>query len=154
MYYYPPKTIPVNRALVALTRRDGSIMTVSVKLSMTNRIADLLNGPDQFLDILTPEGEQLFVAKSDIAGVRLVNVPRANQLNLQRRYWDKATFDPYAVLRIPKGASPDEIRQAYNQMTWLYHPDRLSALELPEEMTKYASVMQVRINLAYEQIGR
>ncbi len=149
-----PKSANFSRALVAMTLKDGSSVNVSVKLTMTNRIADVLNGADQFLDIVTAEGGQMFVAKSDVRNVRLLDVPKANQLNLQRRSSDRAAFDPYAVLKLPRSATPDDVKAAYHKLTRLYHPDRIGALEVPDEMLEYARAMQVRINLAYEQIGR
>lgn len=144
----------VNRALVALTLADGATFNVSVRLTLSNKIADALNNADLFLDIITMEGDQMFIAKADIRQARLVDVPKANQLNFYRRAADRATFDPYAVLKIDKSATSDQIKQAYHKMTQVYHPDRLSSFDLPAEIHEYARVMQVRINLAYEQIGR
>ncbi len=143
----------VNRALVALTLADGSSQSVSVKLPLSNKLADILNGSDQFLDVLNADGEQFFLAKAQVSQVRLLDVPKAS-LNFNRRASDRAAFDPYAVLKITREASPEEVKHAYHTMARLYHPDRLSAYDLPTEMRDYARAMQVRINLAYEQIGR
>jgi DnaJ-domain-containing protein 1 len=143
----------VARALVALTLADGTVANLSVKLPLSNKIADVLNGADQFLDVLTAEGEQMFLSKAQIRQVRLLDVPKAT-LNFSRRASDRASFDPYAVLKLEKTASAEEVKQAYHVMARLYHPDRLSAYDLPPEMREYAKAMQVRINLAYEQIGR
>jgi hypothetical protein len=142
-----------NRALVALTLADGTTSNVSVRLPLSNKIADALNNTDLFLDVITLEGEQLFIAKAGIRQARLVDVPKVSQLNSYRRASDRATFDPYAVLKLEKDASADEIRQAYHKLSRLYHPDRLSGFDLPEEVREYARSMQVRINLAFEQIG-
>jgi DnaJ-domain-containing protein 1 len=144
----------VNRALVALTLDDGSVVNVSIKMSLTNKIADSLNSAEPFLDIVTSDGEQMFIAKSSIRQARLLDVPKANQLNLQRRVSDRAVFDPFAVLKLAKGSDFEDIRQAYLRLSRIYHPDRMGGFELPEEMLEYARTMQVRINLAYEQIGR
>ncbi len=154
MFDNSSKSGNVSRALVALTLSDGSVSNVSVKLPLSNKIADALNNADQFLDVITMDGDQMFVSKSEVKQVRLVDVPKASQLNFYRRASDRATFDPYAVLKVEKGAPSDEIKQAYHRMTKLYHPDRISTYDLPAEMLEYARVMQVRINLAYEQIGR
>ena len=143
----------VSRVLVALTMADGSIENFSLRLPLSNKINDALNSPEQFLDVLGASGDQLFIAKADVKQVRLVDVPKANQLNLNRRSSDRAAFDPYAVLKINKDSSIEEIKKAYHGLTRMYHPDRVSSLELPPEMVEYARAMQVRINLAYEQIG-
>ncbi len=153
MFDSSSKSGNVNRALVALTLSDGAVNNVSVRLPMTNKIADALNNADQFLDVVTMDGDQMFISKRDVKTARLVDVPKVSQLNFYRRASDRATFDPYAVLKLEKGATADEIKQAYHKMTRTYHPDRLSGLDLPDEVHEYARTMQVRINLAYEQIG-
>lgn len=142
-----------SRCLVAVTHGDGRVENYSVRLPMSGKIADALNNADQFIDAITPEGDQLFIAKRDIRRINLVDVPRVNQLNFYRRATDKAAFDPYQVLKVARDAGPDEIRHAYHKLVRLYHPDRIGTYELPGEMNDYVRVMLVRINLAYEQIG-
>lgn len=154
MFDTSSKAQTASRALVALTLANGQVLNASVRLPLSNKIADALNNADQFLDIITMDGEHMFIAKAEVRQARLVDVPKVSQLSLYRRASDRASFDPYAVLKIAKDASPDEIRQAYHRMTKLYHPDRLATYELPAEVQDYARAMQVRINLAYEQIGR
>ncbi len=50
-------------------------------------------------------------------------------------------IDYYAVLRLPAGASPDEIHRAYRALAMKYHPDRNP---VPE-----AAATMARINEAY-----
>lgn len=141
------------RALVAITRTDGTVESCTVKLTLSSKLADALNNADQFIDVLNAEGKQSFIAKSSIARIELIEVPRANQINLQRRAADNAAFDPYAVLDVAKGSDATAIRSAYHAMAKKYHPDRFLNLEMPKEMSDYAAAMLVRINLAFEQIG-
>ena len=141
------------RALVALTFGDGKTETVSVRLPLTSKLNDALNNGEAFLDVVNAAGKQYFISKGSIARVELVEVPRANQLNLLRRASDNEGFDPYKALGVARDADADSIRQAYHLMVKTYHPDRFSSLELPKEMKDYAAAMVVRINLAFEQIG-
>lgn len=142
-----------NRALVVLSLADGTAMTLSVRLPLSSKLNDALNGGDQFLDVMDADGRQSFIAKHTIRRVELIDVPKVNQMNLQRRNSDRAPFDPYEALGVARGASQADIKQAYHQMVRRYHPDRFSTFDLPKEMTEYAAAMLVRINLAYEQIG-
>lgn len=146
----PGREERVNRAQVFLTLTDNSVMTVSIRLSLSNKLNDTLNNPEPFLDAVTPSGQQIFIAKSGIRSVRLAVVPKADQLEDARL----AGFDPYAILKVDRGASVEEIKAAYYQMARLYHPDRLASYELPEEVKDYVRAMLVRINLAFEQIGQ
>jgi hypothetical protein len=142
----------VNRTLVAITLADDTVMTVSVRLALSNKLGDTLNASEMFLDVVTPGGEQQYIAKSSIRTVRSMELPKADQLDLVQS--GLADLDPYAVLKVEKGAAPDEIRQSYHRMARLYHPDRIASYELPDEIKDYARAMLVRINLAFEQLRR
>lgn len=144
----------INRTLVAMTLSDDTVMTVAIRMPLSNKLADALNSPDLFLDVLTPAGEQQFIAKSHIRAVRSMAVPRADQIDLAAREAGMADIDADAVLQLDKGASPEEVRQAYHRMARLYHPDRITSYELPDEVKDYARAMLVRINLAFEQLRR
>lgn len=141
----------VNRTQVLVTLTDGSVLTVSIRMSLSNKLNDTLNNPEPFLDALTASGQPLFIAKSSIRTVRPAGaVPKADQLEDTRL----SGFDPHAVLKVDRGASLEEIKAAYYRMARLYHPDRLASYELPEEVKDYVRAMLVRINLAFEQIGQ
>ena len=144
----------VNRTLVAITLLDDTMITVSMRMPLSNKLGDALNSPDMFLDVLTAGGEQQFVAKSAVKSVRSMQMPKADQLDLEARQAGFADLDPHAVLHLGKDASADEIRQAYHRMARLYHPDRIASYDLPDEIKDYARAMLVRINLAFEQLRR
>jgi DnaJ-domain-containing protein 1 len=143
----------VNRTPVFLTLADNSVQTVSIRLPLSNRLADALNNADAFLDVVSPSGQQQFIAKSGVRSVRSATVPRADHLDTEKGAPGSAGFDPYAVLKVSKEASPEEIRHAYHRMARLYHPDRIASFDLPPEVMDYVRTMLVRINLAFEQIG-
>lgn len=142
-----------NRIAVLLTLADNQVVTVSIRLPLSRRLADALNNDDVFLDAITPSGQQQFIAKSTIKLVRSANVPRADQLDTEGRVPGTPAFDPYAILKVAKDASPEDIKSAYHRMARLYHPDRIASYELPDEVKDYVRTMLVRINLAFEQIG-
>ena len=54
--------------------------------------------------------------------------------------------DPYAVLDVPRSASPDEVRAAYQKLARKYHPD----LHQGNPLEDLASARLVEINRAYE----
>lgn len=142
-----------SRMPVFLTFTDGSAMTVSIRLPLSNRLGDALNNDDVFLDGLSPSGQQVYLAKSMIKSVRSATVPKTDQLDIESRTPGTPAFDPYAVLKVPRDAGPEQIRQAYHRMAKLYHPDRIASYDLPQEVMDYVRAMLVRINLAFEQIG-
>lgn len=140
------------RLLAAITLSDGTVITASLRLPLSGKLGDALNNADRFLDIMTVNGQQQFLAKSSIRSVRAAVLPKADQLEIDDRALQG--FDPHQVLKVARDSTPDEIRQAYHRMARLYHPDRIASYELPEEVKDYIRAMLVRINLAFEQIGQ
>ena len=63
-----------------------------------------------------------------------------------------ATFDPYGVLRISRGASQETIRKAYRSRIAMYHPDKVD--HLGEEFQQLASEKTRELIRAYEMLTR
>ena len=57
-------------------------------------------------------------------------------------------FDPFEVLNVPRGASPDEVKAAYRNMLLKYHPDKVS--HLGKDFQKIAHEKALDIQKAYE----
>ena len=62
-----------------------------------------------------------------------------------------AAWDPYAVLGVASGASPEEIARAYHAQMKLYHPDRVAALG--HELRELAHRKTLDIQRAYAELG-
>jgi DnaJ like chaperone protein len=58
----------------------------------------------------------------------------------------------YAVLGLKPGATQEEIKKAYRRLMNQYHPDKLAAKGLPEDMMKAATEKVQKIKAAYEFI--
>lgn len=140
-----------NRISVVVTTTDGETMQGSVRLPLSNRLADAVNNAEPFFDFATPEGERYFLAKHSVRKIEAFEIPRIDQLDRHDR--NDAAFDPYLVLGLPKEANLASVEQAYHRLARSYHPDRFAGLELPREMHDYATAMLARINLAYRQLG-
>ncbi len=65
-----------------------------------------------------------------------------------------AAEDPYGVLGISPGASPDAVKQAYRKLVRAHHPDRHIAAGMPREMVAIATERLQRINAAYDRITK
>ncbi len=62
--------------------------------------------------------------------------------------------DPYEVLGGARGASDEEVRQAWRRLMREYHPDLMAARGVPEPLIRRASEKVAEINAAWDRIKR
>lgn len=132
---------------VRIVLDDGEALRGRLLVAPTRSLSDELGAASGFVQFAPYGGDPTHLAKSAIRLISETNVPRAN--NLERRLRQADQFDPHQILDIPRGAEPGMIRAAYLGLAKIYHPDRFSSLDLPDEMLEYASSMARRINSAY-----
>jgi hypothetical protein len=131
---------------VELRLEGGETAKGKLWIGRSRSLADVLNGPVQFLDFETYDGARALIAKTSVRAIALAAVPRA--ANLAGRLGEDA-FDPHAILGTDRGATFEEIRSAFIARSKAYHPDRYASAELPGEVSDYLAAMARRINAAY-----
>ena len=137
-----PVGVPVEMETV-----DGTLLKGKLRVPSNHAPLDALNAPGNFIEF-EPYGEEPhFIAKSTIAGIRLIGVPRSPSLHPRGGAADD--FDPHFILGISTESSWDEVRQAYHRLSKTYHPDLYSTSTPPKEVAGYIEVMARRINAAY-----
>jgi len=73
------------------------------------------------------------------------------RLRLMRRKLDKD--DPFAVLEVKRGASDDEIRNAYHRMSRQFHPDRYATMKLSDALHAELEEVFTELQQAFSLIG-
>lgn len=63
------------------------------------------------------------------------------------RATDGTTRPPHEVLGVPRDATPDEVRRAYQQQVRLYHPDKVATVA--PELQRLAEQRTKELNAAY-----
>jgi DnaJ like chaperone protein len=71
---------------------------------------------------------------------------------IRARYIAPSADDPYVVLGVDPGASPDAVRAAYRALVKTYHPDRHLAAGTPPEFLRVAEARMAAINAAYAAV--
>ena len=132
---------------VVLTMADGRDIGGKLAIAAGRTLFEALNGSAMFLDFEAFDGERTYVAKTSVSGVKQIKVPRAP--SLQQRLRDLDGFDPHVILGTTADMTWDEVRRAYHVLAKVYHPDRYSTAELPDEVQSYLAAMARRINSAY-----
>jgi preprotein translocase subunit Sec63 len=139
------------RVAVTLTLHSGDILNGHVFLGQAQRLRDLLNNPDGFIDFEKRDNTLTLIAKRAIAMISAIDLPRID--HLQRRTQSASGFDPYHMLGVDRGANQGEVRAAYLAKVRLYHPDKLAGKDVPREVVDYMNAMFIRIQKAYDELG-
>ncbi len=126
---------------------DGAVEKGKLMLWASQAPLDAINQTGGFVEFVPYAGEPRLIAKTTIASIRLVGVPRTPALRARTGVADE--FDPYAILGLPHGSAWDDIRNAYIELSKGYHPDRYSSAALPSEVVVYLETMARRVNAAY-----
>jgi DnaJ-domain-containing protein 1 len=140
------------RVAVTLTLHSGDVLNGHVFVGQAQKLRDLLNNPEMFIDFEKRDNTLTLIAKSAIAMISAIDLPRTDQL--ARRTQNSAAFDPYHTLTVDRGANPGEVRAAYLAKARLYHPDKLASKDVPKEVADYMNAMFIRIQKAYEELER
>jgi preprotein translocase subunit Sec63 len=138
------------RVAVTLTLHSGDVLNGHVFLGQAQKLRDLLNNPDQFIEFEKRDNTLSLIAKRAIAMISAIDLPRIDQLS--RRTQVTTGFDPYHMLGVDRGANRGEIRAAYLAKARLYHPDKLAAKDVPKEVGDYMNAMFIRIQKAYDEL--
>lgn len=139
-----------HRVAVTVTLNSGDILNGHVFLGTAQKLRDLLNNPDTFIDFEKRDNTIVMVAKRAIATIAAIDLPRTD--HLFRRSNSSATFDPHHTLGVDPGANPGEVRAAYLAKARLYHPDKLASKDVPREVGDYMNAMFIRIQKAYDEL--
>jgi hypothetical protein len=136
---------------VEATFADGSVVRGKLLVPTAKNIGDVLNGGGAFLEFEPYGGERSYIAKAQIASIKMLGVPKLPNLNARLKDYDG--FDPFAVLGVKPGATREDIRQAYFALAKAYHPDRYATAELPTEVIEYLFAMARRVNAAHAALS-
>jgi DnaJ domain len=136
------KRIPVTIQLV-----DGNTIVGSLPSGPAGSLAFELNREGTFLNFRDTTGSVKFIAKSGISTVQEGDVLKEGRLPST-----PDGRDPYKVLRLPKNATSDMVRQAYLTLARHYHPDHFAGENMPAEIRDYATAMFQQITAAHQAL--
>lgn len=135
---------------VEITLADGAKVTGRAVLRAGKGVHRLLEGDETFLYVDGFDGDGAFIAKADIKSLKVLHPARPQALSLPVP--DARGFEPYRVLGLEKGASFEEIRDAYYRLSKLYHPDRYASIDLPREVKTYLDAAAKNVNAAFRAL--
>lgn len=139
--------VVLNGIPVEITTDAGETLGGRIPVGMGRSLPDVLNGQGSFVEFEPWGGEAMLLAKTSLRTVRLLQVPRPE--NLKARAAVSDGFDPFGVLGVSAGSALEDVKSAWHRLSKAYHPDRYASAELPQEVVDYLGAMARRINAAY-----
>jgi DnaJ-domain-containing protein 1 len=135
---------------VEVAMADGSKVAGRAVLAPGKGVHKLLEGEGAFVYVDGFDGEGAFLPKAEIRGLKVIQPgkPQATALSIP----DARHFDPHRILGLQKGASFEEIRDAYHRLSKLYHPDLYASVALPKEVKTYLDAMSKNVNAAFRAL--
>jgi hypothetical protein len=150
------KTDPANNLRsfrVTLKLRSGESEAGAILVPTHRTLREALNDDAPFIELETPNGRNSFVLKTEIARV---DPQGASEQRRAERTSDDATrfdaTDARIVLGVGANATDAELHAAWRDLAKAYHPDRLAALGLPDEILRHADRVLARINAAFQRL--
>jgi hypothetical protein len=125
---------------------DGALLNGTINCGMSGRLDALLLSDVPFIEFVSKDGQQRFLANHQIASIEpLASVaepklpPIAEELDV----------DAYAVLGLKLGDTMEMAKLAFQQKLIIYSPDRWNAQDIPFEFGRYAAEKTRQINMAF-----
>lgn len=134
---------------VSVRMLDGTTLRGELICGLTGQIETVLNRESPFLEFISRDGQHMYLAKHQIAFLEPVETLRRPVLEAAN---SQSAQDVYAILGVPRGASFQEVKEAYHRKAKQYHPDRWSGAETPTEILRYVAEMFRQINAAFTEI--
>jgi DnaJ-domain-containing protein 1 len=147
----------LKRFRATLTMRQGRSEACAILAPAHHALRQSLNDDGPFIEIEAEDGGQAFVLKAEIARIDLHEAaePRPGDGDSKAYAKDYSRFeasDARLVLGVSVDATKEEVHAKWRELAKAYHPDRLTALGLPDEMLRHADRVLARINAAYRRL--
>jgi DnaJ-domain-containing protein 1 len=152
------KTDPANNLRsfrVTLKLRSGESEAGAILVPAHRTLREMLNDDAPFIELETQGGRQAFVLKTEIARVDPLGAAETRGAERPGPGEDASRFeanDARIVLGVAANATDEEIHAAWRDLAKAYHPDRLAALGLPNEILRHADRVLARINAAFQRL--
>ena len=142
----------LKRLRVTLTMRSGESEVGAMLIPSHHTLRDALNDSAPFIEIETEDGSPSFLLKTEIARIDPHNAAQPRTADRGNEWGRFDANDARVVLGVSADVTPQDLQTAWRDLAKAYHPDRLAALGLPDEMLRHADRVLARINAAYRSL--
>jgi DnaJ-domain-containing protein 1 len=150
------KADPANsfkRLRVTLKTRLGESEVGAILVPTHHTLRQALNDDGPFIEMETEDGRRAFLLKTEIARIDPHDTVEPRASDRGANDWTRFDAnDARLVLGVAADATEQELHTVWRDLAKAYHPDRLAALGLPDEILRHADRVLTRINAAYQRL--
>jgi hypothetical protein len=126
---------------------DGAILIGTINCGASGRLENLLSGDSSFIEFVSKDGQQRFVARHQVASIEplgVISEPRLPDLTEQA--------NPFDLLGVRHGDSVEIALAMFQLKLHAYHPERWSGDDIPFEFARYAAEKTRQLNMAFTEV--
>lgn len=128
----------------SIRTNDGAILIGTINCGMSGRLENLLTSDVSFLEFVSKDGQQRFIAHHQVASIEPLASFAEPQLP---QVIDN--LEPFTLLGITPEASLERAKAAFQEKLRIYNPERWSGADIPFEFSRYAAEKTRQINMAF-----
>jgi hypothetical protein len=126
---------------------DGAILIGTINCGASGRLENLLSGDSSFIEFVSKDGQQRFVARHQVASIEplaVISEPCLPDLAEEA--------DPFDLLGVKHGDSIESALAKFQRQLHAYHPERWSGDDIPFEFARYAAEKTRQLNMAFTTV--
>lgn len=132
---------------VSLRMTDGALLIGAINCGGTGKLETFLSSDIKFVEFVSKEGQQRFIAHHQIASVE----PMAS-LEEPALAPVPENMEPFGILGLRSDASLEEAMAAFQAQLAIYSAERWTAAGIPFEFSRFAAQKSRQINAAFTAI--
>lgn len=112
---------------------DGALLIGAINCGASGRIETLLAGSSDFIEYVSKEGQQRFIARHQVASIEPIGTVRAPTMPPVEN-----DLDPFDVIGVDRKATLEQAFAAFKRLIALYHPERWHGEDVPFEFARFS----------------
>lgn len=131
----------------SIRMNDGALLIGAINCGASGRLENLLAGANPFIEYISKDGQQRFIARHQIASIEPVNaIKQSNLAEVANE------VDPFEVIGVSRRSSLENAMAAFQRLLKLYNPDRWTGPDVPFEFTRYAAEKTRQLHTAFTAV--
>jgi DnaJ-domain-containing protein 1 len=136
-----------NSVTVSLRMTDGAMLIGAINCGATGKIENFLSSDIKFVEFVSKEGQQRFIAHHQIASVEplaSLEEPSLPEIN--------ENLEPFGVFGLKPAATMEEAMAAFQAILNTYNAERWTGAGIPFEFSRFAAQKSRQIHAAFTAV--